>query len=202
MDQNAIRLMIGEKFIFIHIPRTGGTSLERLLLSIDSVKPWEELTSKKLVDHQVGPQKHFKASRVEALVGENKWKRAKKISIVRNPFDKVISHYFQPFYRDINALSGKSLTDFLLAYRPAVHEDGVTCSDYLDRDVDTILRYENYTNEVLQLFSGYHVTEDMVKQRIGAVRDNPEYRGYYSKVTRQLVEKIYQSDFERFGYHF
>jgi hypothetical protein len=200
--------MIGHQFIFIHIPRTGGTSFERLLLSLETTTPWESLSTKRLVDQCVGPVKHYKASRIQELVGQKRWQATLKLSIVRNPFDKVISHFFQPYYRDINALSGQSLDSFLRSYAPAPHEEGRTCSDYLDREIDLIIRYENYDSEVSKLLSPYGIQLAQIRERIGAVREtfgadaSSNYRTYYSTETKQLVEDLYKDDLERFGYVF
>ncbi|MFM1798296.1 MAG: hypothetical protein RLZZ117_574 [Cyanobacteriota bacterium] len=194
--------MIGRKFIFIHIPRTGGTSLERILLSLEGIANWDELASKKVVDQCVGAEKHFRASRVQALVGAQHWQKALKLSIVRNPFDKVISHYFQPYYRAINALSGHSLDFFLDAYAPAPHEDGKTCNDYLDREMDVIIRYENYDHELLSILEPFGVKPSQLRTRIGAVRERTGYQGYYSRHAKQIVENLYKEDLERFNYVF
>ena len=194
--------MVGTRFIFIHIPRTGGSSLERILLSLESVASWDEMNRKVIVDKLIGPEKHYKASRVQAIVGLAKWELALKISIVRNPFDKVISHFFQPYYRNINALSGNSLDFFLSAYQPAPHEDGFTCSDYLDEEVDIIIRYENYAQQLLMLLGPFRVTPTQIAERIGAVRSISSYRDFYSSHTRRIVEELYRDDLERFHYSF
>lgn len=194
--------MIGHRFIFVHIPRTGGTSLERLLLSLELSKAWEVMDRKSIVDELIGPSKHYKASRIQALAGQVQWERALKISIIRNPFDKVISHYFQPYYRSINALSGNTLETFLKAYRPAPHEDGFTCCDYLDREVDVLIRYEFYADQLHELLSPFGIRRDQIMQRIGAVRETSCYRKYYSDSARKMVENLYKEDISRFRYAF
>lgn len=194
--------MISEKFIFVHIPRTGGTSLERLLLTIEGTTSWESLENKKAVDVRIGKEKHMRASSIRATAGEEKWRNTLKFAIVRNPFDKVISHFHQPYYRKINALSGASLEDFLLAYQPAPHEEGVTCSDYLDEDVDQIIRYENYNEEVCRLLADYGIQLSQVDTRIGHTRPEVAYQEYYNSRTKTMVERMYADDLRRFGYTF
>lgn len=194
--------MIAENFIFIHIPRTGGTSLERLLLSIEGVASWENLDDKKIVDSRLGKHKHLRASSVRAIVGEEKWRSTFKFSVVRNPFEKVISHFHQPYYRRINALGGASLEDFLHAYQPAPHEEGLTCADYLDEEIDQIIRYENYNEEVFRLFGNFGVTPGQIDTRIGNSRPDASYRDYYNAETRAMVERIYAEDLRRFDYRF
>lgn len=194
--------LIGNRFIFIHIPRTGGTSLERVLLSLELCEDWELMNKKQIVEQLIGPSKHYKASHLRDIVGQDRWVTATTVSIVRNPYDKVISHFYQPYYRAINALAGNSLESFLRAYRPAPHEEGYTCADYLDLDIDNIIRYENYTEELFDLLSPFGVKREQLLARIGAVRKANGYREFYSKCTRKIVEDLYAEDLGRFNYSF
>ena len=59
-------------FIFIHINKTGGTSIEKAL----------------------GLEKdHLTASEKKTAIGKQKWKKIYSFAFVRNPWDKVVSHY-------------------------------------------------------------------------------------------------------------
>jgi hypothetical protein len=71
-----------------------------------------------------------------------------------------------------------------------------------------IIRYENYDSEVSKLLTPYGIQLAQIRERIGAVRETfgadagSNYRTYYSKETKQLVEDLYKDDLERFGYVF
>ena len=66
--------------IFVHITRTGGTSIEVALAGQD----W----------WQISPQtKHLSARQIRIQVGEEKWSDYFKFSIVRNPWDRVVSMF-------------------------------------------------------------------------------------------------------------
>ena len=60
-------------FIFIHINKTAGTS----------------------IGNAIGlPIKHHRTAReVIAAIGKDKWNTAYKFTLVRNPWDEVVSHY-------------------------------------------------------------------------------------------------------------
>jgi hypothetical protein len=60
------------RYVFIHINKTAGSSIEAAL----------------------GLQlSHFSAREVIASIGEETWKNVFKFTVVRNPWDKVVSHY-------------------------------------------------------------------------------------------------------------
>ena len=69
--------------IFVHPPRSGGTSIEQSF-------GWR--------DEQ---QKHLSASSIRKIIGEDLWSRSFKFSIVRNPFDRAVSMYCAPWYKNI-----------------------------------------------------------------------------------------------------
>ncbi len=173
-----------------------------MLLSLELTENWDVMNKKKIVDQLIGPTKHYRASHIHDLVGQDRWSAVITMSIVRNPYDKVISHYYQPYYRAINALSGHSLESFLRAYQPAPHEEGYTCADYLDLDVDVIIKYEHYTEQLIDLLSPFGVKSEQLMARIGAVRSVNGYRELYSSCTRKMVEDLYREDLERFHYTF
>lgn len=67
-----------EKLIFIHIPRTGGTSLEKCFIPT--------------ADQLNVPFKHQPASWYAAECPD-RWRAYRKISIVRHPYDLILSRY-------------------------------------------------------------------------------------------------------------
>jgi len=65
--------------IFIHIPRTAGTNIERAIKKVNVL------------------QKHLTIKRAIEIYGD-KWNTYFTFTIIRNPWDRMISHYFQHFY--------------------------------------------------------------------------------------------------------
>ena len=76
------------KFIFIHIGKTGGTSIERVLC---------DYLGKNLEDTEKAPDgewwKHIWARGMRRRVGEKVWDDYFTFAFVRNPFDMVLSLY-------------------------------------------------------------------------------------------------------------
>lgn len=118
------------KCIFIHIPRTGGSSIE---LAIKGYPWWVGNLEKK----------HMSASETRKYYGEDIWNEYFKFSFVRNPWDRVISLWKSDLYT-----KKCSLYNFLLKYQPAEHENpSPYYLDILDEKIDFIGRFENLQND-------------------------------------------------------
>lgn len=175
------------KLIFVHIPRTSGTSIEIDIMG-------------ELVDDGI---KHLRASTLKKIHNKQ-WDNFFKFSIVRNPWDRLISLYHAPYYISINALGGYSLEYFLdrYAFMHPRHEQGFTQCDYLDEELDLIIRFEEREIGLQELFlrSGYQVDGSLSHRETS--RKGLDYRNFYDSKTKDIVWRTYHKDIERFNYEF
>lgn len=102
------------KFIFIHIPRTGGTSVEKSLglamgmtdWKLQNGTPQEHLTQQDLKTPAeaktaaVRGMKHATALQMRDHVGLDIWNAYRKIAVVRNPLDRTLSVYLKKLKGD------------------------------------------------------------------------------------------------------
>ena len=173
------------KFIFIHIPRTGGTSIENLLTKVDERDKHESLFS---LEKKVDISSFF------------------KFSLIRNPWDITISKYVAPYYSKINKLSNKSLLYFLENYFPAPNEAGDSFHDYFDPEqMNFIGRFENRENDLNYISTqiGVNIDSNIHHRKIQMRNKNKKhYTEYYDDETKQIVAEKYAKDVEYFGYKF
>ncbi len=87
-----------KKFIFIHIPKTGGNSIQTLLhpysddnYGIDPSKSGNQLFK---WNESLGTRKHSSLWEYKKLLPTQDFQAMFTFSILRNPWDRVISHFF------------------------------------------------------------------------------------------------------------
>lgn len=182
------------KFIFVHVPRTGGTSIE-----------FQGFEKELGVDEE---EKHWSLDAIKQSISHQQFAEYFKFSFVRNPWDIVISKYCSPFYRDIGLKTNKSLLYFLHNYYIPDHEYGDLFHDYFDpAELDYIGRFETRAKDLKfisqkigrKLDPNYSVKE---KEMQKALNNQKHYTEYYDDETRQIVAERYARDIERFGYKF
>ncbi len=181
------------KLIFIHIARTGGTSVETALVG----RNW----------WQIEPAtKHLSARQMRAHYGEAVWNGYKKFSIVRNPWDRVISMWATGWWAKDPSGGGienrSGLKPFIeqLGLHPHEHYGSLVCADILDETMDRILRYETLQHDWDRM---------MMDWGFGKValpwlepRRRELYAVYYDDETRALVQERFRRDIQEYGYSF
>lgn len=178
------------RLIFIHIARTGGTSIEAACVGQD----WWNIQSQ---------TKHLSAHQSRLLYGEDVWRSYFKFTVVRNPWDRAISLWFRrawsasPRQRPIEDLEA-----FLLQLRPHKHEkyNSLHFHEIINDDVDCILRYESLQIDFSSMLEslGY---QPVTLPHLESTSRGP-YQMYYDPTTQDLVREIWALDIQRWNYTF
>jgi chondroitin 4-sulfotransferase 11 len=197
-----------KRFIFIHIPKTAGMSVNRALIGVapDSIRRIEDLPAFN------DPQKHrhlFARDLLEYF-GPKLWRGYFSFAMVRNPFSRLVSWYNMCHERPTNKFMWR------------VKRDASTFSEFLrmsDRIVArTRFNQVDYVTDVsgkpIVNFVGYfeNLEHDFqaICDRIGVESRLPhlnatakvDYREFYDAASRNLVESRFSRDLEAFGYSF
>ncbi len=95
-------LSLKNNFVFVHIPKTGGNSLQSVLEKHSDdqrrrTASFQDLINTFDVGGPVTKKKHFTASEYIEQLGYAEFMKLKKVSFVRNPLDRCVSFYFSPF---------------------------------------------------------------------------------------------------------
>ncbi len=181
-------------FIFIHINKTAGTS----------------------IGNAIGlPVKHHQTAReVIARIGKDKWNKAYKFTLVRNPWDKVVSHYEYRLKRNKTEVASRNISfpewvkktygqdkDPFYYNNPKSFQPQV---EWLKDDEDKI------SVDFVGKFESINEDFNQIKSVIGLDAELPHlnaskragYQTYYDDETREIVAHWFREDIEVFGYHF
>ena len=198
------------KFIFIHIPKTAGTSVEKVLF-----KPPKKRTTKDLWmfpnKYQTGALQHLMASHIIQEVGWDVFFKYFTFSFVRNPYDKMVSQYKYTINERPDLLryigisdsaSFKEYIERVMVTKLHVQWDCQYKFLYINKKcvVDFIGKFENLQEDF-----------NIVCDKIGIPRQqlphknkskHKHYTEYYDEETKEIVAKKYAKDIEYFGYEF
>jgi len=204
-------LSLKYNFLFVHIAKTGGTSVRDSLWRYKWTDPYripQFLCSKlsALTGHRIGAK--FPRHAKEMLPRET-YEQLFKFAFVRNPWDLQVSSWHHIRRERPHLVEGIADFEPFLRWKldptrpPQYHADMSVelQSDYVidlhgKLIVDFIGRYESLLDDF-----------DEACRRIGIQRpelphSRKDYRAYYSDAAAEWVAAHYRPDIERFGYHF
>jgi len=214
-------LCLRYKFLFVHIPKTGGTSIRVALRRYKWQDPYRiplfllsRLSS--LTGHRLACKlpRHAKAIAAHEMLPRDLYQQLFKFAFVRNPWDLQVSSFHHVQRERPHLLKG--VTDFesflrmkLSRGRGYVYHFDVSIepqSDYVvdihrNLIVDFIGRYERFESDFEEACNRIGVPCSGLPHRRQAT-DRSAYRKYYNDATAQLIAEHFKSDIEMFGYSF
>jgi len=199
--------------IFVHIPKTGGSSIEDVIWSgaRTEAELWMGFVGPMRNRYQTGGLQHLLARQIRIEVGADTFDAYFKFTVVRNPWDKVISQYASMRQRpDLRAYIGLAddapLAEYLARIAAFEHVQWMPQSwfiqDLSGTDmIDFIGRFETLEADMRHVFARIGINF-MQLPHMNASRREREYRGYFSADTRSAVARMYAADIEHFRYTF
>lgn len=209
----------GRRFIFVHIPKTGGTSMslalearamkDDLMLG-DTPKAAKRRRRLKDVTTRGRLWKHSTLADIDGLLAPEQIADMFCFTLVRNPWDRMVSYYHwlrqQKFDHPAVILAGQSDFDSFARHpqtrasqkaAPARHY--MTDATGVERG-DAYLRLEHLTDDLAVLHRHLGFALDM--GRTNASARNRDWRPYYSSEAAEAVAEACAEDISRFEYRF
>jgi hypothetical protein len=198
--------------IFVHIPKTGGQSIETVFLRVHGLT-WEQrapLLLRPNADPAKGPPRlaHLYAREYVSCghVTAEEFDSFFKFAVVRNPWARAVSSYKymeqgrgNPFDRFIH--------DLLDWRRGAAQTRQMDPQVNFIRSaegkliVDRLLRFENLAAEFAEASRKVFGREEPLPA-VNVSPDRRDYRTFYDDATAEIVAKVYADDIAAFGYTF
>jgi hypothetical protein len=211
-------------YLFIHAPRTGGTALAEKVLepALDGtlLPPSPvEVTDRAGRSRRVGQHITLPQLLEAGLVRPDETGSLLTFTTVRNPFDSLVSLYTKKRFPDVNTdprLTGRKHHEALVA----LAGQSSSFADFLERrfgearrprhlypahleGADVVMRFEQLQADLSAVLDrlGVEGCPEIPRHNATIGRDT-DYRTYYTDAARQLVERVFAPDLERFGYQF
>ena len=185
--------------LFIHIPKTGGTAIERAL-GIKAANEPKKLISKQkeLIEGVRTVPQHFTPDILRERLGEDVYENSIKFVVVRNPYTRVLSEYF---YRNKSGNMSKFSSWFKNYYKKLDHAHKIPQSKFVDSDNITILRQETLQEDFKKFVEDNNLP---IKSELGRVNKSKHNKtDLIEEIPLPIIERInnlFEEDFIRFGY--
>ena len=209
----------GRDYIFVHIPKTGGTAMALALedrAKADDIligdTPKALKRKKRLKDVQTAGRlwKHSRLRDVEPMVSRDEMERMFTFTLVRNPWDRVVSyyHWLQDQSFDHPAVRFAQTLPFDQFVNEPHTQTSLAANSY-----DSYMRDGAGTEHCTMYIRLEHLAADMspLADHLGFMPDvlianaskrDSDWRGYYNSQTRDLIGNLCAPDILRFKYSF
>lgn len=196
--------------ILVHVPKTAGTSIEKVLGVYGRPECLHGLINNTYMQH-------LTAEEIVVLMGKSLYQKFYSIAFVRNPWDRCVSEYAylkkagHPF---VAGLTFSQFIDKLPAKQGAlpkhIYQHLRPQSDYIiDKDGNSLVDYvasfedlDNYWYDIaqnIQNYTGAYLPTELPKTQISK---HDHYSKYYNSRTRDRVAKVYDQDIKIHHYQF
>jgi len=217
----AVLISLKYKFLFVHIAKTGGTSIRVALRRYKWKDPYRiplffcsRMSS--LFGHKLACKipRHAKIIAAYEMLPREVFNQLFKFAFVRNPWDLQVSSYHHILRERPHLLRGiKTFEEFLLwkldparPYHYIIDTSMELQSDYLidlrgNLLVDFVGRYERLQEDFDEACRRIGISTPRLPHKRQA-KDRTAYKHYYTDETAQLVADHFRKDIQMFGYRF
>lgn len=194
-----------KKFIFLAFNKTASTSIEHALLPYQNrlYSKWLRLRYERHYHKPIF--KHIPAYRLKKIVWKHHWNNFFKFAVVRNPWERVISHYVTTEYAN-NTTYPEPLAfeKWVLEGKKGIFSGKKTMLDFIMDEngkllIDFVARYENLENDLLVLENQTGIKIDI--PHLNTSRRN-HYKRYYTEASLDKINTFVNEDARHFGYVF
>lgn len=209
----------GRSYIFVHIPKTGGTSLALALedramkddiMLGDTPKALKRRKKVKGIATSGRLWKHSALSDIDGLLSPDEIAQMFTFTLVRNPWDRLVSYYHwlreQGFdHPAVRLAKAQTFEGFLSDATIQASQRHWPAASYMTdlRGVERCSRYirlEHFAQDAAPLIA--HLGFEVILPWENRSERVADWREYYSTQMRAIVADCCAEDIARFGYRF
>lgn len=204
-------ISIQKHFLFVHVPKTGGNSLQTILrdYSEDQIAMVGEhqdgIERFEIVNDKYPISKHSTLSHYKSVLEPDIYGSLFKFAVIRNPWDRMVSFYFSP-HRGIVEWNRQEFL-YMISRIPPVRyyicEDPFSQAGIpspIDADLDRLIHFERLSDEFQEICDRLGIPCPPLPKRNQSQRDH--YSVYYDDQLREMVGSRFREEIEFGGYEF
>lgn len=208
--------MISHKYrcIFVHIPKTGGTSIEDLIWperhELSENELWMGFIDKYHNKYQTGGLQHLLAKQIRSEIGASTFDSYFKFAFTRNPWDKVVSQFtYMSIREDLREFIGMKQGDCFKKYLELIakkkHVQWEPQINFIFNDngdflIDYLGRFESFNRSVETIASRVNINYEAIPHSNKGKRTN--YQNYYDTESIERVREMYANDIKLLAYDY
>lgn len=199
-------ISIQNNFLFIHVPKTGGNSLQNVL------KAYSEDDIVILAKHQDGIDrfevrnksyditKHSTLSHYKSILEHELYQSLFKFATIRNPWDMMISFYFYP-HRGVEEWDRNAFIALLNNVKNIRHYlCSGTQSLKIDSELDYLVKFENLDEDFRKVCENVGIPNILLPKRNQSTKKH--YSTYYDSELIEIIGAEFKEEIEFGDYSF
>ena len=209
-------ISIAKRFLFIHVPKTGGNSIFQVLREYSQERiitpgPHQDGIERFGTANDTYPTilKHSSLSEHQSALPADVFRSLYKFAILRNPWERMISWFFSP-HRQLpqktrNTWHGADwnrewFTHFLGRRQTTRHYTCLPDSPTLSHDLDFLMRFEQLDEHFAEVCRRLDIPARPLPKYNQSTREH--YSHYYDDELQVLVGQMFHEEIEFAGYRF
>lgn len=205
-----------KNFLFIHVPKTGGNSIQNILAPYADDKIvtkhdfQDGLERFEIENSKLKIEKHSTLTSYKEQLDKNVYDGLYKFSVIRNPFERLISFYFSP-HRGEQQWDKQNFIKFMQTVEPLSYyintEKQIRIANIfrkskrkenIDNELDFLISFENLENDFETVCETLDIPIKILPHRNKSNREN--FHKYYDSELEALVMKKYGDEIKYGNY--
>jgi len=208
-----------KRFIFIHVYKTAGTSITKLL--IPYARATEKFTRHYFVSRKIftilnilrkkddggawinGVHKHAPAETIREFVGNTIWNEYYKFGFVRNPYAWILSTYFEilkdknnTHFKNVKDMKFQNFLSYYIKNKLPRQVDFYLVNGAID--IDFIGRFENLDLDIPKALKAINIECNLIPKLNTGERQRLE--DFFDKDAEEKTYNYFEDDFINFNY--